>query len=202
MKGKCRYEVTSDTFVARYNGPSEDEMNSEQRTIRDAIVASRPRTGLSGPFGPWLAVPLIAEPAQALGRACRYETSLSFQESELIILLTAAKTRSHTEFDIHVGEAIASGWTMDMVDAIPRDQAFNMEAVKTQLIPLLETVRMKAIAVYATELLDTYSISDETYHASKQALDGKDSVLVEITSIVGYYTYVSYTLNAFHIPSK
>jgi 4-carboxymuconolactone decarboxylase len=201
MKPKC-YEVTSDKFVARYNGPSEDAMTAEQKKIRDAIVASRPSTGLSGPFGPWLAVPQIAQPAQALGRACRYGTSLNFQESELVILLTAAKTRSHSEFDIHVGEAITSGWTMDVVESIPRDQAFNMGAVKTQLVPLLKTVRMKAIAAYATELLETYSISDETYKASKQALDGKDSVLVEITSIVGYYTYVSYTLNAFNIPSK
>lgn len=99
--------------VPRYEGPAADEMTLEQTKIRDAIVQSRPRTGLSGPFGPWLAVPAIAEPAQALGRACRYGTSLSFRESELVILLTGAKTRSPAEFDIHVGEAIKAGypWT-------------------------------------------------------------------------------------------
>ena len=98
MKKGKEDEQTSAILTARFSGPTDDDMTDEQKEIRDIIVASRPRTGLSGPFGPWLAVPQIAMPAQQLGRACRYGTSLSFQESELIILLTGAKTRCHTEF--------------------------------------------------------------------------------------------------------
>lgn len=201
MKKGKEDEQTSAILTARFSGPTDDDMTDEQKEIRDIIVASRPRTGLSGPFGPWLAVPQIAMPAQQLGRACRYGTSLSFQESELIILLTGAKTRCHTEFDIHVGEAIKSGWTMDLVESIPRDDAFSIEAVEQQVIPQLGTHRLRAIATFATELLQTYSVSHETYEATKTALDNKESVLVEITSIAGYYTYVSYTLNAFRILS-
>jgi len=193
---------TSRDFVARYAGPPESEMTDEQRTIRDAIVKSRPRTGLSGPFGPWLAVPDIAQPAQALGRACRYGTSLSFAESELVILLTGAKTRSHAEFDIHVGEAVKAGIPMSTIQAIPRDDEFSMSAVEESVVPLLENDREKAIARFTAELVDTYTVSDETYATTKKALDDKDSVLVEITSISGYYTYVAYTLNVFRIPSK
>jgi len=37
--------------AARYNGPDPEEMNEEQQEIRDYILESRPRTGLSGPFG-------------------------------------------------------------------------------------------------------------------------------------------------------
>lgn len=196
------YPRTSVGYEPRYNGPPEDEMTDEQREIRDAIVASRPRTGLSGPFGPWLAVPAIAQPAQSLGRACRYGTSLSFQESELVILLTGAKMKSHSEFDIHVGEALKSGWSYDMIQAIPRDDDFSAEAVQKQVIPLMENDRQRAIATFTAELLDTCTISDETYENTKKVLDGKDSALVEITSITGYYTYVAYTLNAFRIPSK
>jgi 4-carboxymuconolactone decarboxylase len=196
------YSVTSTGYVARYAGPSEEEMTLEQLEIRDAIVASRPRTGLSGPFGPWLTVPAIAKPAQELGRACRYGTSLSFKDSELVILLTGAKTRSHAEFDIHVGEALRAGWSLEMIQAIPRDDLFSLEKVRSNLLPLLTSDREKAIAIFASELVDTYTVSDETYETSKAALGGKDSVLVEITSIAGYYTYVAYTLNAFRIPSK
>jgi len=196
-----KYENTSRSLIARYTGPLVKDMTDEQKEIRDAIIRSRPRTGITGPFGPWLAVPQIAQPAQALGRACRYGTSLSFQESELIILLTGAKTRCHAEFDIHVDEALKSGWTMEFVEAIPRDGAFSLAAVKSQLFPLLKTERVRAIAIYTAELLETCSVSDETYGACKKALDGSESALVEITSIVGYYTYVSYTLNAFRIPS-
>ena len=193
---------TSRDFVARYAGPPDDEMTQEQKAIRDAIVKSRPRTGLSGPFGPWLAVPDIAQPAQALGRACRYGTSLSFRESELVILLTGAKTKSHAEFDIHVGEAMKAGISMKIINAIPRDDAFSLDAVKEKVLPLLENDREKAIASFTAELIDRYSVSDETYGATKKAVDDKDSVLVEITSIAGYYTYVAYTLNVFRIPSK
>jgi 4-carboxymuconolactone decarboxylase len=193
---------TSRDFIPRYAGPPEDELTAEQTEIRDAIVKSRPRTGLSGPFGPWLAVPEIAQPAQALGRACRYGTSMPVKESELVILLTGAKTRSHAEFDIHVGEALKAGMSMQVINAIPRDNAFSLKAVRENLLPLLENEREKAIATFTAELLETYGVSDETYASTKAAVDGKDSVLVEITSISGYYTYVAYTLNVFRIPSK
>lgn len=196
------YVKTAKDLVPRYNGPKEEEMTEVQKKIRDEVVKSRPRTGLSGPFGPWLGVPGIAQPAQSLGRACRYGTSLSFQESELVILLTGAKTKAHAEFDLHVGEALMAGWTMDFIKAIPRDDDFNVQTVKSKLLPLMRTDRQKAIVTFTAELLDTYTVSDETYEATKQAMEGKDSVLVEITSIAGYYTYVSYTLNAFRIPSK
>ena len=209
---------TSANFVSRYDGPNVDDMTTQQLKIRDSILASRSGTGLNGPFGPWLAIPDIAGPAQELGRACRYGTSLDPRESELVILLTAAKTRSATEFDLHVGEALKAGLTMKLIQSIPRDDEFSTVAVQKKVLPLLRLPdddrataneneikrheRQVAIATYTAELLDTYTVSDETYYSTKDALDDKDSVLVEITSIVGYYTYVSYTLNAFQIPSS
>ena len=163
---------------------------------------------IAGIHEPMRRVRLLAEPAQALGRACRYGTSLSFRESELVILLTGAKTRSPAEFDIHVGEAIKAGLSMDVIAAIPRDEKFSLQAVREKVVPLLVTKdgtaddREQAIALFAAELLDQYTVSDATYAETKKAVGDKDSVLVEITSIVGYYTYVSYTLNVFQIPSK
>jgi 4-carboxymuconolactone decarboxylase len=188
--------------VPRYNGPSLEEMTDQQKDIREAILKSRPRTGLNGPFGPWLSVPEIAAPASTLGKSCRYDTSLSFRESELVILLTGAKTRSATEFGIHTDEAIKAGLTMEVISAIPRDDDFSLQTVKDQLIPLLDNDREKYIVHFAAELLDSCTVSDETYSSTKAAVENKDSVLVEITSIVGYYTLVSYTLNVFNIPPK
>ncbi|GKY91396.1 hypothetical protein MPSEU_000111900 [Mayamaea pseudoterrestris] len=196
------YIPTAADYIPRYTGPPEHELTDQQRDIKQSILASRPGTGLQGPFGPWLAVPQIAQPAQALGRACRYETSLSYRESELVILLTAAKTKSHAAFDIHVGEAIKAGIEMSVIKAISRDDAFSIKAVNETLMPLLNNDREKAICRFAVELLETYQVSDATYQETKQALDDKDAVLVEITSICGYYTFVAYTLNVFRIPSK
>jgi len=191
----------------RYSGPTEQEMTPEQRKIRDAILASRPRTGLSGPFGPWLAVPQIAGPAQELGKACRYDTSLSFRESELVILLTGARMRSHAEFDIHVDEALKAGLSMEIITAIPRDHQFSLTAVRDEVVPLLDVPdnehreREKAIVLFTAKLLDDCTVSDRQYETTKRILGGKDEPLVEITSIVGYYTYVAFTLNVFQLPS-
>ena len=186
----------------RYNGPLVDEMNPKQKEIYDYILKSRPRTGLSGPFGPWLAVPEIAEPASQLGKACRYDTSLSFRESELVILLTGARTQSPTEFQIHTGEALKAGITQEVIDSIPRDDEFSRKAVQQKLLPVLDNDREKAIVSFAAELLETSTVSDGTYQTTRAAVENKDSVLVEITSIIGYYTYVSYTLNVFRIPAN
>jgi len=101
---------------------------------------------------------------------------------------------------------------------------FNLENVENHFIPMLikeydnqklqlqnskdkiELDRAKerevAIITFAAELLHTNTVSDETYTSTKQALDGKDSTLVEITSIIGYYAYVAYTLNVFKIPTS
>lgn len=234
------YVPTSTNFSARYAGPT--QLTPEQETLRQSILASRPHTGLSGPFGPWLAVPPIANPSQQLGRVVRYETSLKFRESELVILLTGAKYKSEAEFDIHVKEARRAGVGWDVIHSIPRGKLlsgttvggrplpkdeveFSLENVKKCMIPMLENEheeckvqvdetdttnieearrrtkeREVSILLFAAELLDRSTVTDETYAQTKEVL-GDDSVLVEITAIIGYYAYVGMTLNVFRIPS-
>mmetsp|Transcript_1509 Transcript_1509/g.2058 ORF Transcript_1509/g.2058 Transcript_1509/m.2058 type:complete len:253 (-) Transcript_1509:98-856(-) len=226
MSKEKQYIPTSNTFTSRYNGPSPEIMTPQQTALRNSILESRPRTGLSGPFGPWLAVPSIAGPSQELGRIVRYGTSLSMRESELVILLTGAKFKSEAEFDIHVGEAMRAGIGLDVINKIPRGSLisqkgskegidnveFSLENVKEYMIPLLkkeidnegkgDLQRDIPIVLFTAELLETNTVSDETYATTKQMLGGDDSVLVEIIAIVGYYAYVAYTLNVFRIPSS
>lgn len=73
-----------------------------------------------------------------------------------------------------------------------------MTAVQRNLIPLLPNEREKAIVNFTAELLDTYSVSDQTYQLTKAAVQNHDSVLVEIISIAGYYTFVCYTQRVPH----
>ena len=225
---------TSNGIQPRYTGPDPHEMTQEQALLRESIEKSR-TTGLSGPFGPWLAIPKIALPAQELGRQVRYETTLTFRESELVILLTGAAFKSESEFDIHVGEARKAGLSWDVIDSIPRGRLiseeaanandsptrpeFSAENVRKLVIPKLEhdryaepggsndiivsnAEREVAIALFTAELLEQNTVSDETYNETRRILGDQDSVLVEITSIVGYYSYVAYTLNVFKIPTS
>jgi alkylhydroperoxidase family enzyme len=248
---EAQYEPTSTNFHPRYTGPPPDEMTPQQLSLRHSILSTRPHTGLSGPFGPWLSVPAIASPSQELGRVVRYETTLSRRESELVILLTGAKYQSETEFDLHVGEARRAGVGWDVIRSIPRgivtssssnnavsmdsgtdstqksssEEKFSFERVNESVKPLLikehdamqfleeedgvtritnENIKEREVAIvlFAAELLDSNTVSDETYATTRQVLGGDDSTLVEITTIVGYYAYVSYTLNVFRIPSS
>ncbi len=104
------------------------------------------------------------------------------------------------------------------------EEKFSFERVRENVIPLLikehdemlslneegaammarENVKEREVAIvlFAAELLDSNTISDETYATTRQKLGGHDAALVEITAVVGYYAYVSYTLNVFQIPSS
>lgn len=208
-------ESSTSPETTRYRGPHPDELDPRQREIRDYVLATRPRTGMKGPFGPWLAAPDIAGPAVQLGKAVRYGTSLSPRESELVILLTAAKTGCTTEFEIHAAEAARVGVSDHVVGAIPRGAAgvggagcrdgaaFTVAAVREAVVPRVRGARERAIVAFAAELLATDAVSEGTYRRTRAALgggDGVDRALVEVVSVAGYYTFVAYTLNAFRIP--
>ena len=92
-----------------------------------------------------------------------------------------------------------AGWSSEMIQAIPRDEDFSAASVQNQLKDYYQNPREAAIAQFAAELLETSTVSDETYYKTRKLVDGKDSVLMEIVAICGYYTLVSYTLNAFQI---
>jgi alkylhydroperoxidase family enzyme len=148
------------------------------------------------------------------------------RESELVILLTAAKFKSEAEFDIHAFEALRAGIGIDVIHSIPRGTLLSQEGdkhnektdpviefslanVKKCLIPQLEKEmsnegkgdiqRAIQIVLFTAELVEKNTVTDETYATTKRVLGGDDSVLVEIVAIVGYYTYVAFTLNVFRV---
>ena len=61
--------------MQRIPAPDPDALDADQRAVYDAI-ANGPRKGVRGPLAVWLHRPLLADRAQALGRYCRYDSSL------------------------------------------------------------------------------------------------------------------------------
>ncbi len=171
--------------TGRYAGPRPADMTAAQQQVYDEINRTRP-TGVAGPFGPWLGNPNIAQPAQRLGRVCRLETSLTRRESELAILLTATRHRSSTALRIHRGEAVRAGWAEPAISAIERGER----------PPGLDR-RAAAVHDFAAALLRCSHVDDATYEVARSALG--DVAMVELTAILGYYTLVAFTLNAFGI---
>merc|ERR1712157_693314 len=120
--------------------------------------------------------------------------------------ITAARMQSITEFEIHAKESLRVGLEENIVEDI-RNTFFQQQGVQPPLStictiakPYLRNAREIAIMNFAVELLESNTVCDETYNKSKKDLDGEDKVLVEITSIIGYYMYVALTLNVFKVP--
>src|SRR5882724_9935542 len=92
-----------------------DQMTPAQRAVHDAI-ASGPRKAVRGPLAVWLRRPDLAQHAQALGRYCRYDSSLPPRLSELAILVLARVWGSEYEWYVHKPLALAAGVRLEVVE--------------------------------------------------------------------------------------
>ncbi|HZU17549.1 MAG TPA: carboxymuconolactone decarboxylase family protein [Candidatus Dormibacteraeota bacterium] len=163
-----------------------DALDPEQRRVHDAIAAG-PRGGVHGPLRVWLHSPGLADRAQELGAFCRFHTSLPRRLSELAILVTAAAWRAGFEWHAHAPLAVEAGLDPEAV-----------EAIRLGRTPALVREDEAAVYAFARELTETRTISEATYRRTAAVLD--DRALVELVGILGYYTLISMTINAFQVP--
>lgn len=162
-----------------------DDMNKAQKRVAEE-AASGKRGRMPAPLRAWIHSPELGERAQKLGEFLRYDTILGPMLSELAILLIARHWTSHYEWYIHKREALKAGLSLDVVDAIAARSA----------VPIAEE-KAEALRLYVTELLDKKIVSAETHRLAVDQL-GEQGV-VELVGLLGYYTLVSMTLNAFEI---
>mmetsp|Transcript_38616 Transcript_38616/g.75977 ORF Transcript_38616/g.75977 Transcript_38616/m.75977 type:complete len:232 (+) Transcript_38616:21-716(+) len=179
--------------LSRYKGPTEAEMTPAQREVYDEIARTR-TTGVAGPFGPWLINPALADVAQKLGRICRYETTLELRESELVILMTASYCRSPTEWAIHVKEARKAGLEEDIIAHLAAGTRPKFEAVANLQFPEKDA----ALHDFTWLVLKQNGVASDSQYTNFKASLG-ERTMVEVVSIVGYYTFVAATLNMFDI---
>ena len=162
-----------------------DEMTPDQRRVAEA-AASGKRGRLPAPLRAWLHSPEMGDRAQRLGEFLRYDTSLDPGLSELAILVTARAWTAQYEWYAHKREALKAGIDPSVIDAIARRQS-----------PMLSDPRAQAVYDYAQEL-HTHHMVTEPVHAAAVAAVGETGV-VELVGLLGYYTLVAMTLNAFEI---
>lgn len=164
----------------------ETALTPEQRKVFDAI-RSGPRGVVEGPLRVWLQNPGLAEKAQALGAYCRFGTSLSPRLSELAILTVGAHWRSGFEWHVHHPIALKAG--------VPPQAA---EAIRQGKDPVLDDPDDRVVHAFCRELLETRQVSDVTYAAAIERLG--QARVVDLVGVLGYYTLISMTINAFHVP--
>ncbi len=162
-----------------------DQMNVDQKRIHDEITAG-PRGGVVGPLKVWLHSPSLADRAQKLGAYARYHSSLPPHLSELAILVTGWIWKADFEWMSHVGPAREAGISEAVI-----------ESIRTGAKPPFEDDRSHIVYTVSRELHETRRLSKETY-ARAEALLGRQA-LVDLVGILGYYTLISMTLNAFDV---
>jgi 4-carboxymuconolactone decarboxylase len=172
--------------MARYREITTAEMNPEQRRVRDLIVAGR-RGRFGGPFQLLIRAPEICEYAAKLGEHLRWGTSLAARLSELAIITTAQFWRAQYEWHAHAPLAEQAGVPAAAVEAIRRGETPSFERVEEALVYRI-----------CTELFNTHRLSDEAFDEAVATLGERG--LVEIIAIIGYYTLIGNTLNAFAVP--
>lgn len=164
-----------------------EDMSAEQQRVHDEIAAG-PRGKVEGPLKVWLHAPKLATHAQKLGAHARFQSLLPPPLSELAILVTAATWQADFEWYAHARLAREAGIADAVIEAIRRGEK-----------PSLTDAKARAVYAVSRELHRRRSLSDETYALAEAAL-GR-AALVDLVGILGYYTLVSMTLNAFRVPT-
>ncbi|MFH1568427.1 MAG: carboxymuconolactone decarboxylase family protein [Gemmatimonadota bacterium] len=161
------------------------DLNDEQARVYDAIVASRGR--IWGPFRTWLYSPELAERAQKLGEHLRFHTTMHPRLSELAILVTARFWDCQLEWSLHEPIARDTDLSAEVIEAVRLGQYPEFEREDEQLV-----------YDFATELLYNRFVQDRTMSGVLDVLG--DVGAVELPALVGYYSMVAMTLNAFQVP--
>lgn len=162
------------------------EMTPAQKALYDAVV-SGPRGQMIGPLRAAIHSPELAALWSRFGEFLRYRTCLPPKVTELAILATARRYTSQVEWWVHAAIARDAGLAQSVIDAIAQGAApfFDDEACRD--------------AYECTRLLQETGQVPAELHAMISRRWGVRGV-VELTSVIGYYTLVAMTLNAHEIP--
>ena len=170
-----------------------DELGSEGQRLWDSIVDGRGDLvltadgGLAGPFNALVTAPDAGRRLSALGATLRFGTSIERRLSEIAIITIGVRWRAEYEWWAHQRMAREHGVAGAVVDAIGRGED-----------PPFEAGDERAVYAVARQLGDAGRLDQETYDAAHRFLG--DAGMVELVALCGYYTLISFLLNAFTVP--
>jgi 4-carboxymuconolactone decarboxylase len=142
---------------------------------------------LMGPFNPWLHEPKFGKPIWELVKAFTDAPSLPKPVRELAILVTAAKFRAAYELYAHVIGAEQSGLPDDKVATVVAGQRPG------------DLTREEAITYDVVSALVESGVLPELIYRQTVKAFGQHGA-VELIYLVGFYCFISVTLNGFDVP--
>ncbi len=190
-------ELPADIFMdslARLPQVQRENLDSAGRTTFDTYVSPGTgyETGLRGPIGMWMNSPELAEALFDVRQRVRYGSDRDQRLTELAIISTAREINNQYEYSAHEPLAQAAGLEQEIIDLVrfrkPLDVADNTEGFG-------ETE--KVIIQFVREVITEEKVSTNTFSRAIE-LFGTEGVM-DLTGLIGYYSFVAITLKAFDV---
>jgi len=162
-----------------------EQLPEELRAAYDRVAAAR-QGAVSGPYGVLLHSPELAERTAELGNYLRWNSVLDARQTETAVITAAREMDAALMWDAHVRIGLKAGVPQATIDVIAADGALD------SLEP-----EEAAIVGYVRELLRDHRVQEATFEAVRSRLG--DQGVVDLTGLLGYYSIVGHTLNAFEI---
>jgi 4-carboxymuconolactone decarboxylase len=179
--------------VSRLPYLSRDDLGPDGRHVWDLIAGTRGSQmvnsdgGLVGPFNAFVHAPGVGQHLASLGAVVRFGTSIERRLSEVAIITVGARWKAEFEWWAHARMARNHGVSNAVVEAIGRGED-----------PPFEADDERVVYEVARQLAQTGQLSPDAYDAAQRLLG--DTGVVELVSLCGYYSLVSFLLNAFAVP--
>jgi 4-carboxymuconolactone decarboxylase len=144
--------------------------------------------GLSGPFNAFLYAPEIGARLADMGTALLTRTSVPRRTLELMVITVGANWKAEFEWYAHAQMARDNGVPETVIAAIGAGEE-----------PVIEDTDDAVMYTVARQLAATGRLDDATYSAAQHVVGERG--LVEVVSLCGFYTLISFLLNAFEVPA-
>jgi 4-carboxymuconolactone decarboxylase len=163
-------------------------LTSEERAEYDSLAGTRkprPDGSIGGPFDPWLLNPELSRRLRGLGGMLWERTSLDRGIVELAISVTGWYWRANVEWASHAPRAVEYGIPQSVIDDVfeARRPTGAHEHTLTYDVCL--------------SMHEHHRLPGPLYSEAVAAFGERG--LAEMMAVIGYYTLVSMTLNAFEV---
>jgi 4-carboxymuconolactone decarboxylase len=170
-----------------------EQLSPDGQAVWDSIVGTRgsrlitAEGGLAGPFNAFLYAPDVGRGLTALGATVRFGTSIDRRLSEVAIITVGARWHAEYEWWAHARMAREHGVPDAVVNAIGRGEE-----------PPFTADDERVVYAIAGQLSAGGDLDQDAYAAGRALLG--HAGMVELVALCGYYTLISFLLNAFRVP--
>ncbi|GAB7529419.1 carboxymuconolactone decarboxylase family protein [Pseudomonas sp. 3A(2025)] len=161
-------------------------MSTQQAKVYAEVVGG-PRGRLVGPLRAAMHNPELADRWQKFGEVLRFNTSLPKRLTELVILVTARRWNSQLEWYIHAQDGLAAGLSPEVIEALRCGES-----------PCFDDPEDADVYEFACQLQQQGNVQQALYERLHRRWG--TVAMVDLSSVIGYYTLVAMTLNVHQVP--